>query len=177
MRWDLLFADLEGQLAHAEAADDRAVLGEEELHRAAAEPLRDRLATLAGAHREVRVVLHGGEALELRLASAGEDWVAGAADRVALVIPLCAVASVIVSDSPGPAAGPGLGASASRASLTAVLRDLARRGERLEVMLASGAVGGRVVRVGRDHLELREGGDERVRSRLVPFAAIRCIRC
>lgn len=165
MRWDELFADLEGQLEAELTAGEREEQVEEERLRLGRLSLRDRIAGLAGApdpHRALRVVLVNGDLLAVRTRTVGRDWVAGdlaeSADGAQVVLPLAGIAALVPtaaqlepSLSP-PAATPG--ALTDRLGLAFVLRDLARRRRTVEVRTPSGVLTGTFDRVGRDHADL-----------------------
>jgi hypothetical protein len=108
VRWDDLFADLEGQLEQGLDAEDLDVAAEEERLRLGRLGLRDRIASLAG--ETAGVELGDGTRLELRIETVGRDWVSGraGADRAGPVrsclVPLAGIAAIL----PGPA---GLAAS------------------------------------------------------------------
>jgi hypothetical protein len=188
VRWDDLFADLEGQLEQELGAEELDVAAEEERLRLGRLTLRDRIAALAG-HR-VAVELTDGARLDLRVETIGRDWLSGSAigSRAATcVVPLDAVAGVLpdIDDLPASLAPPGEGAEAlsRRLGLAFVLRDLCRRRCPVEVVTVARALHGTIDRVGRDHLDLAEHdpGEPRragaVRAvRILPFAGIRLLR-
>ncbi len=194
MRWDDLFADLEGQLERGLDTERQELAAEEERLRLARLGLRDRM--LAMAHEgTLRLVLADGETLALRVGSTGRDWVAGdialGTVRQAAVIPLAAVAAVLpegaqLANGLRPASLPEqerLPDLAGRLGLAVVLRDLCRRRVGVELRTRAGAVHGTIDRVARDHLDLaeHERGEPRRdgvvrRIRLVPFDALLSVR-
>ncbi|AYF97155.1 hypothetical protein [Protaetiibacter intestinalis] len=192
MRWDELFADIEGQLEQELDASRLDLVAEEERLRLGRLGLRDRLVAMSRGGDGVRVTLDGGEQLELRIDSAGRDWVAGEFRsgelRRAVVVPLAAIVAVLpVGDQlerglRAPAAEPASDL-AGRLGLAFVLRDLCRRRAPVELTSTDGSHHGTIDRVGRDHLDLaeHEAGDPRRerlvrRIRIVPLTAIRSVR-
>ncbi|MGN6445323.1 hypothetical protein [Amnibacterium sp.] len=158
MRWDELFADLEGQLEHGLDGQEREAELEEERLRVGRASLRDRVAALADGTEAVRVRLVDGGLVDLVPRTVGRDWVSGdlAGSTAQAVLPLAAVAAVLptaaqLQRSLEPVA---LGAVTDRIGLAFVLRDLARRRRRLQLTTARGVLAGTVDRVGRDHLDL-----------------------
>jgi hypothetical protein len=188
VRWDDLFADLEGQLEQELGAEDLDVAAEEERLRLGRLTLRDRIAALAGD----RVVLEliEGTRVELRVEAIGRDWVSGAAigpPAASCLVPLDAIAGLlpdvtrIAASLEAPPERPD--ALSRRLGLSFVLRDLCRRRRPVDVTTASRALHGTIDRVGRDHLDLAEHdpGEPRrpgaVRTiRILPFAGIRMLR-
>src|SRR3954451_23485536 len=78
MRWDELFADLEGQLEAGLSAEEHDREAEEERLRLGRLTLRDRIAAIgAGDAPHVRIELVTGETLVLRPRTVGRDWVTG----------------------------------------------------------------------------------------------------
>ena len=77
MRWDELFADLEGQLEHGLGAEEREAELEEERLRIGRTSLRDRIAAVAAAGEALRVRLLDGSAIELVPRTVGRDWASG----------------------------------------------------------------------------------------------------
>jgi hypothetical protein len=188
VRWDDLFADLEGQLEQILGAEEVDLAAEEERLRLGRLGLRDRLAALVG--DEVAVELRDASRLALRIEALGRDWIAGVAAGgrpVALTIPIDAVAAVLPSlDRIAATLAPPderPDALSRRLGLAFVLRDLCRRRRPVELTTVTRAVHGTIDRVGRDHLDLAEHdpGESRrpasVRAiRLVPFAQLLVVR-
>lgn len=192
VRWDELFADLEGQLEQELDAERFELAAEEERLRLGRLALRDRLLAMSRGDAAVRLVFADDETIELRVDTAGRDWVAGesstGAVRRAVVVPLTAIAAILPS---GDQLGRGLQAQppdtaselAGRLGLAFVLRDLCRRRVTVELRTALGRHHGTIDRVARDHLDLAEHDAElprrdRVvrRTRIVPFGGIRWVR-
>ncbi|WP_375399313.1 hypothetical protein [uncultured Amnibacterium sp.] len=165
MRWDELFADLEGQLEAELTAGEREEQVEEERLRLGRLSLRDRISGIAGAaepHRAVRLVLTNGDLLAVRTRTVGRDWIAGdlaeAADGAQVVLPLAGIAALVPTAAQlEPSLSPPVatsGALTDRLGLAFVLRDLARRRRTVEVRTLSGVLTGTFDRVGRDHADL-----------------------
>ena len=158
MRWDELFADLEGQLEHGLGAEEREVELEEERLRVGRASLRDRIAAVVGEPDALRVRVVDGSTVELVPRTVGRDWVSGdlAGTTAQAVLPLQAVAALL----PTPAQlqrslePVSLGAVTDRIGLAFVLRDLARRRRTLQLTTPRGVLAGTVDRVGKDHLDL-----------------------
>lgn len=197
VRWDNLFDDLEGQLEqelHAEEIDLRA---EEERLRLGRLSLRSRLASLsgrpgAGVGYVLRVVLVSGETITIRPTTFGRDWLAadlldGPASGAQCVLPLAAIAAVILHHDQVAASLGGESESAARLvdriGLPFVLRDLCRRRKSLLLRTQGGLVTGTIDRVGRDHVDvavhepgsLRRAGEVQ-HYRIVPLAQIRLVQ-
>lgn len=158
MRWDELFADLEGQLEHGLGAEEREAELEEERLRVGRASLRDRIAAIATAPDALRIRLVDGGAVDLVPRTVGRDWVSGdlAGTSAQAVLPLSAVDALLPTGeqlrrSLEPVA---LGAVTDRIGLAFVLRDLARRRRTLQLTTRGGVLAGTVDRVGKDHLDL-----------------------
>jgi hypothetical protein len=158
MRWDELFADLEGQLEHGLDGQDREEQLEAERLRVGRASLRDRVAALVGDRAPVRVRLLGGEVVAIVPRTVGRDWVSGdlSHSSAQAVLPLAAVVALLPSAeqlrrSLEPVS---LGAVTDRIGLAFVLRDLARRRRALQITTPDGVVAGTIDRVGKDHLDL-----------------------
>jgi hypothetical protein len=197
VRWDDLFADLEGQLErelHSEATDLRL---HEERQRLEKLSLRTRLSNvvrsvgLGGALR-LRVVLLSGETVMLRPTTLGRDWLAAdlldaESGRVQCVIPLSAIAGVLLTEEQSQASiaveSDATGRLIERVGFPFVLRDLCRRRRSVELDTRVGVLAGTIDRVARDHLDLAvhplgtlRRAPEIVHFRLVPFWQIHVIR-
>lgn len=177
MRWEELFADLEGQLA----AEERRELDSEVAERTRRErALIDLAGRLAAADEVVTAVLDGGSCVAGAVQDVGTDWVllrvggCGAVEREVLV-PLRGVLSVT-----------GLGGrsaqarSSRRFGLGYALRALSRDRTTVAVTLRGGPeLIGTIDAVAADHLDLAEHheGEHRRRTNVrrtltVPFAAL-----
>lgn len=182
MRWESLFADLEGELAAADAAALDLEVRDRTRREVARLTLVDRLRPAVGL--PVAVTVAGAGVLRGRLARVGPDWLliegpAGADVVVALAAVLGVTGLGAHSTTPGTA-----GAVASRLGLGYALRGLASRRVAVSVALVDGSTcAGTLDRVGADLVELAEHppGEPRrtaeVRAvRAVPFAAIAVVR-
>lgn len=177
MRWEELFADLEGQLA----AEERRELDSEVAERTRRErALVDLAGRLAASDEVVTVDLDGGARVAGVVQDTGADWVllssvvVGVLEREVLV-PLTAVLSVA-----------GLGGRSGQAPMSRrfgvgyALRALSRDRATVAVMLRSGlSVIGTIDTVAADHLDLAEHheGEHRRRANVrrtltLPFAAM-----
>lgn len=169
-RWDLLFADLEGQLAaHEQMTRDGEVA---ELTRAeqASIPLVDRLR--AGIGSAVGLELGDGETVAGTLRSVASSWVLlegrGARGATEHLVPLAAVSGITGLSRQSAPSTSRLDALGLGTALRALQRDRAR----VVVRTLSGRPVGRIARVGQDHLDLEETDRVPVRLRTVPFAAV-----
>jgi hypothetical protein len=158
MRWDELFADLEGQLEAGLGAEERDREAEEERLRLGRLTIRDRIAAIgAGDEPYLRIELVTGETVVVRPRTIGRDWVTGdLPGDTQGVLSLAAVAALLptaaqlaASLRPVPQ-----GSLTDRLGLPFVLRDLARRRRRVEVVTRSGVLTGTFDRVGRDAADL-----------------------
>lgn len=158
MRWDELFADLEGQLEAGLGAEERDREAEEERLRLGRLSLRDRIAAVGGSEDPyLRVELVTGETLSFRPRTVGRDWVAGdlPADSQG-VLPLAAIAALLPTATQLAASLRPVrqGALTDRLGLSFVLRDLARRRRGVEVVTRRGVLTGTLDRIGRDSVDL-----------------------
>ncbi len=158
VRWDELFADLEGQLEDGLNREQQDQRVEEERLRAGRAVLRDRVAAIAVLREPLRVRLVDGSLIDLVPGTVGRDWTSGdlSGTGAQAVLPLGAVAGLLPtaaqlerSREPVPA-----GALTDRLGLAFVLRDLARRRRAVQVTTRAGLLTGTFDRVGRDHLDL-----------------------
>lgn len=178
MRWDDLFADLEGQLAQAGSAELAAEVADRSRHEAARIGLLDRVRGSYGARLTVRVRAVG--AVEGELCEVGSAWLLlrEPGGREALV-PLSAVLAVGGVRATSAPAGSG-GQVTARLGLTSVLRAVSRDRSRVTVYLDDASlVTGTLDRVGADFVEVAdgEGGPSRSGTALVvPTAAVVLLR-
>jgi hypothetical protein len=184
VRWDDLFADLEGQLAAEVARELDAEVADRTRREAARVRLVDRLRAAA---QDARSVVLGVRGLPTPLAglvtAVGPDWVLVRAPGGEQLVHLPAVAWLT---GLGPrAVEPGSeGSVEARFGLGPALRTLARDRAHVRAVLTDGtAFGGTVDRVGADHLELAEHADDEPRRpaavrqvRVLPFAALAVVR-
>lgn len=151
MRFDRVFEDLEGQMAHLEQEEIRAV--SEDLTRAerAQLALADRLRGALGS--QIVVLLGESARVHGTVADSGSDWVLleGAGQRRALV-PLHAICAL---QGLPPRARPPAPSIPPPASLTGRLRALARDRRAVLAETAAGRMTGRISAVGADWMEMR----------------------
>jgi hypothetical protein len=178
MRWEALFADMEAQLAAAQAAELAAQVADVTRAEQATVTLTDRLRAAAGSTATVRVA--GGEQVVGTVLDLADQWLLlGDGPRRALV-PTTAIDAVA---GLAPAMQPDQGAVARRLGLGHALRALARDRATVRISTDGPELTGRVDRVGADHLDLAlVDRPERTRTTrpagtwVVPFAAIRVVR-
>lgn len=166
MRWESLFADLQGQLEaeHRDEEESRIVdLAELEMGRTA---LADRLRGAVG--RRVTLRLVDGTERAGEVVDAAEQWVLLQAAERRCVVPTGAVAAAWPLG--GPAPRPGL--VESRLGIAHVLRAIAREGATVRVRFAGTTVTGRITRVGADHLDCDSGDGARGGALTVALAAV-----
>jgi hypothetical protein len=158
MRWDELFADLEGQLEQGLGDQEREEHLEEERLRIGRAFLRDRVAALVGHPEPLRARLTGGEVVAIVPRTVGRDWVSGdlARSSAQAVLPLAAVVALLptAEQLPRSLEPVAVGAVTDRIGLAFVLRDLARRRRAVHITTPDGVVSGTIDRVGKDHLDL-----------------------
>lgn len=184
MRWERLFADLEGQWAAAGDADFAAEVADRARSEAARTLLVDRLRAARGLRLRLDVL--GAPAVEGVLEAVGVDWLlleeAAAPGAEALVLS-AAVTGIRGLGRPGvlPA---GASSVAVTLGLPYVLRQIARDREAVSCTLIDGStLVGTLDRVGADHVELAEHPGATARRarevaavRLVPITALTCVR-
>ncbi|WP_377643850.1 hypothetical protein [Oryzobacter terrae] len=169
MRWDRLFADLEGQLAAGERRELDDEVAERTRRERALVPLADRLAQLPGS--SVTIGLVGGRRLEGELADLGDGWMLLRTAGRDVLVPLSVLAAVTRHAVPGPEGPPSRGgdvaASARRFGLGSALRALSRDRATVAVHLVGvqAALVGTIDAVGADHLDLAEHPEGTVRRR------------
>lgn len=184
MRWDRLFADLEAELAAADAAELEAEIAERTRSERAKLRLVDRIRGSVGHSVQVRVNGAGQFAAEIR--AVGADWVlvrpVDGADRL---VPIAALLDLsgLAASSAGAETG---GVVAARFSLAAVLRGLARDRAIATITLVDGSSRTGTIEVaGADLVEISdrrhdEPGFAALPSaagrRCVPLAAIAVVR-
>lgn len=176
MRWEGLFADLEGRLA----AEGRRELDDEVAERTRREralvTLADRLAASVGA--PVRLRLNGGTAVSGILLDLGSEWLLVRVDVSGreVVVPLVALRTVTDLGH-----RVGAGRSARRFTLGFALRALSRDRATVAVHVAGGVgtVVGTIDAVGADHLDLAQHPEGLPRRRenvtavtTIPFSAL-----
>jgi hypothetical protein len=179
MRWEDLFDDLEGQAEFMERAERDAEVADRTRSEVGQVTLISRLRSNEG--REVSLRLMGGPAISGTLLRLGVDWMLLTCPRE-VVVPLAGIATV--ANLPWDSVSPhGVGAVASRLTLSTVLRAMAVQRARITVMLSDqSTVSGTPDRVGRDFLDLAvHHGDEAPRAAAVsmrvtvPYGAISAV--
>ncbi|HET7819922.1 MAG TPA: hypothetical protein VFL10_00210 [Ornithinibacter sp.] len=176
MRWEGLFADLEGQLAAEQRRERDDEVAERTRRERALVTLPARLAAAVGA--PMRISLSGGHQVDGALQDLGEDWVLvrTTPDAHEVLVP---IAAVVTLRSLGSQSAPAR--TARRFGLGYALRALSR--DRATVVVSVHGDGPRLLgtidAVGADHLDLAEHLDGLPRRRenvravaTVPFAAL-----
>lgn len=160
MRWDRLFADLEGQAADIELEERDALVSEIRDGEWAATPWRD----LVGGRVVLQVAGLGRVEGAARLVN--ETIVHLTSARAEHVVATAAVLEVTASEGRAPATT----AVTSRLGWAHLLRAARNDGDRAILTRTDGAVvDGTVEVVGRDFVTVRTGAE---RTRVVPFAAL-----
>lgn len=182
VRWEELFADLEGQAEAAHAAELAAEVAERTRREIGRLRLVDRLRAAPGATVVVR--LRGAGALQGTVADVGSDWVlleepdgGGALVPLREVLALSGVGAR--SELPGAE-----GAVEERLDLRYALRRLVRDRAAVQVVLVDGTVvAGTLDRVAADHVDLAQHEPDQVRRAravrqvlLVPVSALALVR-
>lgn len=182
MRWEALFADLEGQLDLAEAADLAAEVDDRTRREVARLRLVDRLRPAAG--RRLVLLVAGAGSVGGVLRGVGADWllveVEGAQE---VLVPAERVLRVqgLTRESAEPGSE---GRVAARLGLRAALRGLARDRSAVQLLLVDGStLAGTFDRVGRDFVELAVHAPGEVRRtgavrgvETVPLGALATVR-
>lgn len=182
MRWEALFADLEGMVEAVEAADLDAEVHDRTRREVARLRLVDRLRPAVG--RDLDLALEGAGRLRGALRTVGADWLLlgeeGAREVVVPTAPLLRVGGLTAASSePGSE-----GRVAARLGLASALRALARDRAALGVVLVDGTrLWGTLDRVGADFCELalHPPGEPRRAAAVravdtLPLAALSCLR-
>lgn len=178
MRWENLFADLEGQLAAAGRLDVEAQVAELARAEQAAVPLADRLRGHGTAVLEVQ--LRGGMRVRGTLRQIADEWCVIASGQNSVLVPLSAVVTV---------SGLGRRVLAEHStvrrtlSMASGLRALARDRAMVTVFLDGGsgeptALAGMIDTVGADYLDLTSAQTSRdhAGAKAVRLAAILAVR-
>ncbi|HUR14730.1 MAG TPA: hypothetical protein VM097_09605 [Mycobacteriales bacterium] len=182
MRWEELFADLEGQADAVEAAGVAAEVAERTRRELGRLRVVDRLRAAVGTTLVLR--LRGAGALTGLLADVGADWLLlEQPDGRAALVPLREVLALsgvgVRSDLPGSE-----GEVEQRLDLRYALRRLVRDRAAVELVLVDGTrVAGTLDRVAADHVDLAQHAtDEARRAKavrqvlLVPLGALALVR-
>jgi len=169
MRWDHLFADLEGQLSAASVAQFNAEVSELTRGERAAVELSARMKASVGS--QVRLMLRDGDYVEGDVKDASAQWLLVSSARSHHVVPLHAVMTVT-----------GLGVRAApmteverRLTLGHAMRALSRDRARVAVHTDAGLCTGVIGAVGADHMDVATSVGSRSQV-TVPFAAIVQVR-
>ena len=182
MRWDELFADLEGQLDAAAAAELAGEVADRTRRESAVLRLVDRARAARGARVQVRAL--GAGTVDGVLRDVGPQWLllAETSGREALV-PFTAV--LAVTGLAAPTAPPGSGGTVfERLGLGAALRGIARDRAPVTAWLTDAStVSGTLERVGADFVEMSAHAAGEVRRpgevsgvRAIPFGALAVLR-
>lgn len=178
MRWEALFADLEGELAAQRWEEIEATAAELTRGERAQISLGQRLQSAVGS--EVRVGLAHGGSVTMTLQSAAPQWLGGYDGAGSLIVATHAIETV---DADLNRAAPPEAYHRVGASFSAVCRSLSRRRETVSISSVSGRVlaEGRIDVVGADYLEIApalswDGSRRRGSRRALPFAAIQTMR-
>lgn len=178
MRWEELFADLEGQLAAVDAAELAGEVADRTRREWAALTLRDRVPRGG----QLRVLLLGGGHVEGTVLDVGVDWLLlEEAGRRELLVSTAGVVSIAGTGSRSEVADSEV---ERRLDLRWALRGIARNRSEVQLLLRDGSArSGTIDRVGADHLELAEHlpGEERrtgalLGISLVPLSALAAVR-
>lgn len=180
MRWDRLFADLEGQLDAAQDAELQAEVAERLRHETGAQTLVDRLRAAVGCR--LGLGLAGGLTLRAELIDVGPDWLLADDGRGQLLVPGAAVCWL--EDLPARVGPAPSGTVWGRLDLRRALRGLARQRAVVAPVLRDGSrLTGTLDRVYADHVDLalhpadeprRPGAVTSVRS--IPLGALAVVR-
>lgn len=182
MRWEALFADLDGQLAAADAAELAAEVTDRSRREVARLHLGDRARVAVGA--QLTVGLGAAGSPTGRLVRSGPDWWLlsgqGGVDQL-----VCTGAITWVTGLPALAGEPTeVSAVQARLGLAYALRGIARDRSAVTVILRDGTtLAGTIDRVGADFIDLAEHAPGEARrasavrgGRTVPLAALAVVR-
>ncbi len=164
MRWDRLFADLEGQLAAGERRELDDEVAERTRRERALVPLADRLAQLLGS--TVALGLLGGRRVEGELADLGDGWLLVRPSGREVLVPITALATVAATEERSRGAA-SVSATTRRFGLGYALRALSRDRASVAVHLIGheAVLVGTIDGVGADHLDLAEHPEGTARRR------------
>ena len=179
MRWESLFADLEAELAAAEAAELAGEVADRTRRALAEVRLADRVRAAVGA--AVELLLLGGARVRGRLTAVGPDWLLVMESGGEALVPQAAVGSV---GGLGALSEPSTSVVEARLDLASALRGLARRRAGVRLELRDGAaLSGTIDRVGADALDLAQHPQGEARRAgsvkqvvVVPLAALAVVR-
>ena len=163
MDWDVMIADLESSFDAERRADLVAQSAELAEAEHASIELVDRLRGSVG--RLIHLRTRGGVPVDGVVCRVEPSYVlVDEGDGLQAVVPVSAVATVVSLAGPAPRDG------RRRPTLTALMREVARRGARVRLVVGSGEVVGRLVRIGADHVDVAVAPEGGVRSHRAPGA-------
>lgn len=163
MDWDLMLADLESSFDAERRADLVAQSAElAEAEHASIEVI-DRLRGAVG--RPIHLRTRSGVPVDGVVTRVEPAYVlVDEGEGLQAIVPLAAVATMTVLAGPAPRD------ARRRPTLGALLREIARRGARVRLVLGAGEVVGRLVRVGSDHVDVALDPERGIRSHRAPGA-------
>ena len=163
MDWDVMLSDLESSFDAERRADLVAQSAElAEAEHASIEAV-DRLRGSVG--RPVHLRTRGGVPVDGVVTRVESAYVlVDEGEGLQAIVPLAAVATIAALAGPAPRG------DRRRPTLRALLREIARRGARVRLVLGAGEVVGRLIRVGADHIDVALDPEGGVRSRRAPGA-------
>ena len=163
MDWDLMLADLESSFDAERRADLVAQSAELAEAEHASIEVVDRLRGSVG--RLIHLRTRGGVPVDGVVTRVEPAYVlVDEGEGLQAIVPLVAVATMTVLAGPAPRD------DRRWPTLGALLREIARRGARVRLVLGSGEVVGRLVRVGSDHVDVALDPEGGVRARRAPGA-------
>ncbi|WP_062380306.1 hypothetical protein [Demequina pelophila] len=148
MRWERLFADLEGSLEAEERRDFAAEVAERAQAERASLELASRLAAMVG--QQTTFTTRAGRLVSGTLTEVAQDWVLLASHRNETLVPIAAIAAVHGLEQRAAA----LTAVERRMRIGTALRALADAGAHARVETDGGRWDGVIEAVGADHLDL-----------------------
>ena len=163
MDWDAMLADLESSFDAERRADLVAQSAELAEAEQASIEVVDRLRGSVG--RSIHMRTRSGVPGDGVVSRVEPSYVLiDEGEGLQAVVPVGAVATVVSLAGPAPRDG------RRRPTLTALMREIARRGARVRLVMGSGEVVGRLVRVGADHVDVAVDPEGGGRSRRGPGA-------
>ena len=163
MDWDAMLADLESSFDAERRADLVAQSAELAEAEHASIEVVDRLRGSVG--RSIHVRTRSGVPVDGVVSRVEPSYVLiDEGEGLQAVVPVGAVATVVSLAGPAPRDG------RRRPTLTALMREIARRGARVRLVMGFGEVVGRLVRVGADHVDVAVDPEGGGRSRRGPGA-------
>jgi hypothetical protein len=166
-----LFGDLEAQLDATRRADLQAELGERVRAERAAVSVVDRVRAATGSR--LRIWVTGGLVVDGDAVEVATQWVLLADGVRRVLVPTHALAGIAGLPT---IAAPPAGAVERRLSLGHALRALARDRVAVVVVADGYELGGRLERVGADHVDVTPLDGGPAVPRAVPFGALRAVR-